>query len=155
MLFFKFLKFALLRFGLFLLLVFALIASANISCSFLSIRRLLFFLRFNHQDQAWFLDNTWSLLPESNEALRHKFLYTVQEFQFAVFKMHGFFAYFLKPELIFQQFRGVPTDEEMVALKSRAGRNIEIGRRYVAAKLLSVSVLSAFAELTGGDAPIS
>lgn len=109
---------------------------------------------FGSEDQLWFLDNTWSLLPESNEALRQQFLYTVTEFQFAVFKMNGFFN-FLKPNVIFHQFRGVPSNAEIDRLTRNACRNLEVGRKYVGAKLLSLSVLAAFAELTGGDAPIS
>ena len=109
---------------------------------------------FGSDDQFWFLDNTWSLLPESNEALRQKYLYTVKEFQFAVFKMNGFFS-FLNPNVIFQQFRNVPCDAVVDRLTQNARRNLEIGRKYVGAKLLSISVLAAFAELTGGDAPIS
>jgi len=110
---------------------------------------------FSTTDQAYFLDNTWSLLPESNVALRSKFLYTVQEFQFAMYKMHMFFGYVIQPNSIFQQFRNVPTDAELAVLTRRAKRNVVVGRRYIAAKLLSMSVLSAFAELTGGDAPIT
>jgi hypothetical protein len=109
---------------------------------------------FGSEDQLWFLDNTWSLLPESNEALRKQYLYTVKDFQFAVFKMTGFFG-FLKPTVVFQQFHGVPPDEEMNRLTNNCRRNLEVGKKYVAAKLLSISVLAAFAELTGGDAPIS
>lgn len=109
---------------------------------------------FGSEDQLWFLDNTWSLLPESNEALRHQFLYTVKDFQFGLFKMYGFFG-FLKPEVIFNQFKGVPSDEELDRLLSNAKRNLDVGKKYVSAKLLSLSVLAAIAELTGGDAPIN
>lgn len=109
---------------------------------------------FATSDQGWFLDNTWSLLPESNEALRDSFLYTACEFQFAVFKMYGFFS-FLQPHQIFQKFRGVPTDQEWDLRTERAKQNLLIGKEYIAAKLLSISVLAAIAILTGGDAPIS
>lgn len=109
---------------------------------------------FGTDDRGLFLDNTWNLLPESNAALRHQYLYTVEEFQFALFKMYGFFG-FLQPSVIFSQFRNVPNDEELARRTLEAGRNLEIGRRYIGAKLLSLSVLAAIAELTGGDAPIT
>lgn len=109
---------------------------------------------FATTDCAWFLDNTWSILPENNESLRHQYLYTVQEFQSAVYKLHGFFA-FLKPNVIFASFRGVPCQHELDRMTTQATRNIEVGRTYVCAKLLSTSVLAAFATLTGGDAPMS
>lgn len=109
---------------------------------------------FATQDGGYFLDNTWNLLPESNAALRHQYLYTVGEFQFSLFKMYGFFS-FLKPSVVFLQYKGVPNKEEYEHRTMSAGRNIEVGKKYVAATLLSTSLLAAFAELTGGDAPIS
>jgi hypothetical protein len=108
---------------------------------------------FGTADHAAFLDNTWSLLPESNVALRSHDHYTVGQFQIAVFKMHGFFS-FLKPEIVFQQFRGVPSSATIARLTENAAKNIEVGGKYVAAKLVSASVVAAFAALTGGDAPI-
>jgi len=108
---------------------------------------------FGSTDHAWFLDNTWSLLPESNEALRDQDLYTVNHFLIAVYKLHGFFG-FLQPDLIFQDFRGVPSMTD--SLTRHAARNLHVGGKYVSAKLLMISVIAAFAELTGGaDVPIS
>lgn len=110
---------------------------------------------FGSQDRAYFLDNTWSLLPELNKSLRDQYCYTVAEFQLAVVKMNGFFTFFLKEDMIFCAFRGVPSDEVISVLEAQARRNLEIGRTYVGAKVLAVSLLAAFAELTGGDAPMS
>jgi hypothetical protein len=109
---------------------------------------------FGTSDREWFLDNAWSLLTETNEALRRQYLYSVMEFQFAVFKMNGFFN-FLCPTVVFQQFRCVPDNEEIESKISECRRNLEIGRKYVGSKLLSSSTLAAFAVLTGGDVPIS
>mmetsp|Transcript_8876 Transcript_8876/g.14776 ORF Transcript_8876/g.14776 Transcript_8876/m.14776 type:complete len:480 (-) Transcript_8876:39-1478(-) len=110
---------------------------------------------FGSQDRAYFLDNTWSLLPELNKSLRDNYCYTVAEFQLAVVKMNGFFTFFLKEDMIFSSFRGVPSQEVIQVLEVQARRNLEIARTYVGAKVLSVSLLAAFAELTGGDAPMS
>jgi hypothetical protein len=109
---------------------------------------------FGSKDRHWFLDNTWSLLPETNESLRQQYLYTAKEFQHAVFKMNGFFS-FLKPEMVFLSFQGVPSEEEMHQKLEACTENLEMGKKYVGAKLLAVGVLAAFAELTGGDAPMS
>jgi hypothetical protein len=109
---------------------------------------------FGTSDRTWFLDNTWSLMTETNEALRHQHLYSVMEFQFAIVKMNAFFN-FLAPSVVFACFRGVPGPQEMESKLSEAQRNLEVGRKYVGAKLLSTSLLAAFAVLTGGDAPIS
>jgi len=109
---------------------------------------------FATTDRAWFLDNTWSLLPETNEPLRDQYLYTVLEFQRAVYNLYGFFS-FLKPTRIFVSFRGVPPPDKLATMSMEATRNIEVGRKYVRSKVLSMSVLAAFAILTGGDAPMA
>jgi hypothetical protein len=110
---------------------------------------------FATTDRAFFLDNAWSLLPETNESLRkNQYLYTVQEFQKAVYNLYGFFS-FLEPTVIFMSFRGFPEPQELAVMTTEATRNINVGRRYVKAKLLSMSVLTAFAVLTGGDAPMA
>lgn len=111
-------------------------------------------LNFSTTDRAWFLDNTWSLLPETNESLRDQYLYTTQEFQKAIYNLYGFFC-FLKPSRVFVSFQGVPPPEKLEIMTTEAARNIEVGRRYVRAKVLSYSVLAAFAVLTGGDAPMA
>jgi hypothetical protein len=108
---------------------------------------------FGSTDLAYFLDNSWMLLPELNESLRRQD-YTVKEYQYAIRKMYGFFNV-LDPDVVFQSFRGVPSDQDIGTKASNAARNLKQGATYIAAKLVSVSVLSAFAELTGGDAPVS
>lgn len=109
---------------------------------------------FASDDHLHFLDNTWSLLPESNPALRPGNTFSVQEFHRAVFKMYGFFN-MLQPDVVFQSFRGHPTPEEYARMRQRTVRNLDIGRSYVAARLVAVSLVAALAERTGGDAPLS
>ena len=105
-------------------------------------------------DTPWFLDNTWKLLPESNVPLRRKVTYTVCEYQQALRGMCGFFSN-LNYKVVFNSFRGSPTDEQMEEIRRRTRRNIQVATLYVRAKLLSVSLLAALAELTGGDAPMA
>lgn len=109
---------------------------------------------FGTTDRLWFLDNTWSLLPETNQTLREQYLYTINEFHLGIFKMHGFFG-FLQPKVVFHSFRGFPPEKEVAQKIEECAKNMEIGRKYIGAKLLAMSVLAAFAELTGGDAPMS
>eukprot|EP00797_Seminavis_robusta_P031357 Sro67_g037450.2 (665) ;mRNA; f:18692-20686 len=109
---------------------------------------------FGSDDIYYFLDNTWSLLTETNTTLRRSFLFTVMEFQHSLFKMNGFF-HFLDPAAIFATFQNDPPSEEITKLTEQARKNLELGQKYVGAKLLSASVLAAFAALTGGDAPLS
>ena len=109
---------------------------------------------FGTTDRLWFLDNTWSLLPESNESLRNEYVYSVDHFHVALHKMYGFFG-FLQPEVVFHEFQGVPAISEMENLTQECRKNLAFGRTYVGAKLVGMSLVSAFAVLTGGDAPIS
>ena len=108
---------------------------------------------FSTTDHAYFLDVTWSLLPETNEPLRDGGLYSINDFHCAMFKLSKLFN-FLKPELLFREFRGVPEPATFRQITNRSAVNIEIGRQYVGAKLIGLSFLAAVAELTGGDAPI-
>ena len=78
---------------------------------------------------------------------------TISNHPKAVFNMYGFFN-FLQPKLIFSTFRGAPSQEKITELTTQAENNLELGRKYVGAKLLSASILVAFAQLTGGDAPM-
>jgi len=109
---------------------------------------------FGTTDRHWFLDNTWSLLPETNESLRNEYVYSVEHFHIALFKMYSFFG-FLQPEVVFHDFMGVPAIDEMDQLTQECTNNLEFGRTYVGAKLVAMSLVSAVAVLTGGDAPIS
>mmetsp|Transcript_23335 Transcript_23335/g.50601 ORF Transcript_23335/g.50601 Transcript_23335/m.50601 type:complete len:606 (+) Transcript_23335:227-2044(+) len=105
-------------------------------------------------DTPWFLDNTWKLLPESNVPLRRKVTYTVCEYQQALLGMCGFFSN-LNYKVVFNSFRGSPTRDELAEIRSRTKRNIQVAKLYIRAKLLSVSLIAALAELTGGDAPMA
>ena len=110
---------------------------------------------FGTTDRFWFLDNTWSLLPETNESLRNQFVYSVQQFHHAMKKMYDFFG-FLQPEVVFHQFRNVPSKDELDRMINECRKNLEFGKTYVAAKLLAMSLVAALAVLTGGDgAPLS
>eukprot|EP00531_Pseudo-nitzschia_arenysensis_P003772 CAMPEP_0116135368 /NCGR_PEP_ID=MMETSP0329-20121206/11152_1 /TAXON_ID=697910 /ORGANISM="Pseudo-nitzschia arenysensis, Strain B593" /LENGTH=509 /DNA_ID=CAMNT_0003630161 /DNA_START=3 /DNA_END=1532 /DNA_ORIENTATION=+ len=109
---------------------------------------------FGTTDRLYFLDNTWSLLPETNESLRNEYVYSVDHFHVALYKMYGFFG-FLKPAVVFHEFRGVPAVPEMDRLIQECSNNLAFGRTYVGAKLVAMSLVSAVAVLTGGDAPIS
>ena len=105
-------------------------------------------------DRAAFLSNTWNLLPESNISLRHTQSFRISDFTLALKKMSGFFTN-LKPENIYTSYENKPTAKELADMTERARANIEVSNIYMHCKLLSISVLYALAELTGGDAPIA
>jgi hypothetical protein len=109
---------------------------------------------FSTADTATFLDHTWALLPERSAALRRSYLYTVTDFLMATKDMLDLMEQ-LEPSKIFQSYQGVPSKEEMEVFDGYCQTNLLKGRIYVRARLLRTAVISAFATLTGGDAPMS
>ena len=109
---------------------------------------------FAEEDPGMFLDNTWLLLPETNDALRSGEVYSIREYRQALQKM-GRFLNFLNPDNIFHSHRGAPPEKEFIQMVSVARNNIHTARDYLGVKLLAIAVLEALAEMTGGDVPLS
>ena len=108
---------------------------------------------FAYEDPAAFLSHTWEILPETNPTLRMP-AYTLGEYRQAMARMEGFFGT-LDAERVYRVFRGTPPVEELASLLERSRRNLARGTRYLREKLLSARLLETFANLTGGDAPVS
>jgi len=96
------------------------------------------------------MDNTWSLLLETNHNLKNSTTYTVHEYRMAMQKMEGF-MHFMKPELVFNQFDGEPNDRDYRSLLANSKQNIEIGRIYLGSKLASIAILEALSLRFGHD----
>lgn len=109
---------------------------------------------FAARDVEEFLQNTWKLLPETNFPLRSREIYTIREYRQALQKMEAFMGA-LKPENVFHQYRGVPSRQKFARLVQRTGNNLATARAYLQIKLLTIGILEALAEVTGGDAPLS
>jgi len=110
-------------------------------------------LNFSELDPRDFLDNTWDLIPETNMSLRFHGLYSVVDYRVALQKMSGFLT-FLRPEYVYHQYQGAPSDERLAELTSRATKNLRVARDYLKVKLITASILEAFAMESGGDCPI-
>jgi hypothetical protein len=108
---------------------------------------------FADNDAARFLDNTWKLLPESNPALHSPMVYTVRDYRIALLKMEGFLAW-LPAERVFHCWDDEPRPEVHARRVARAAGNIELAVRYLRAKLYSIGLVEAIAEITGGDVPV-
>jgi hypothetical protein len=109
---------------------------------------------FAGKDPDVFLDGTWKLLPETNVALRSGKIYSIIDYRKALQKMEGFLG-LLKPENIIHNYKGCPPEEEYQEMVRLARKNIHTAREYLGIKLLSMAILEALAELSGGDAPLS
>ena len=108
---------------------------------------------FADNDPARFLDNTWKLLPESNPALHHPLVYTVRDYRIALQKMETFLGW-LPAERVFHSWGDEPKPEIHARRVARTTGNLRLAVRYLRAKLYSISLVEAIAEVTGGDVPL-
>jgi hypothetical protein len=109
---------------------------------------------FSESDPARFLDNTWKLLPETNAALRDRDAYSIRSYRIALQKMRSFMM-FVEPEMVFGQYHGVPSDSEYREMVERAQANIIVARDYLKIRLVTIAILEALAQISGGDTPLS
>lgn len=109
---------------------------------------------FAYPEAAFFLENTWKLLPETNPDLHAIGAYTVKSFRVALQKMEKFLSSF-DPTAIFHHYRGVPNQVDHQRLSSRARKNLKYAVDYLQAKFLAIALLEALAEVTGGYVPIT
>ena len=108
---------------------------------------------FADNDAARFLDNTWKLLPESNPALHSPLVYTVTDYRIALQKMEQFLAQ-LPADRVFHAWGSEPSAQVHARRVARTTGNLELAVRYLRAKLYSIGVVEAIAEVTGGDVPL-
>ena len=109
---------------------------------------------FADDDIRYFLDKTWSLLPESNGHFKLTDAYSVVDYRVALQKMEGFLS-FLQSENIFRTFDGSPDRRSMEILLNASEKNLLIAREYFEIKLLTIGIIESLAMLSGGDAPLS
>jgi hypothetical protein len=110
-------------------------------------------INFAEKHTAYFLDNTWKLLPETNPILMMSKVYTIKKYRAALERMEIFFQQ-IDLSLIFHRYKNEPSEEEFTKLREQAKKNIEMGRFYLGGRLLAMAILEALSELTGGDAPV-
>jgi len=109
---------------------------------------------FAQADVGAFLDDTWKLLPESNPEFHSAGAFSLRSYREALSKTEIFLSQ-LDPEVIFQQHGGVPTDRVFGIMIGRATANLAKGCEYLRAKIVTIAILEALADITGGDAPVS
>ena len=108
---------------------------------------------FSDNDPARFLDNTWKLLPESNPALHSPMVYTVRDYRIALQKMESFLAW-LPADRVFHTWGTEPSPQIHARRVARTTGNLALAVRYLRAKLYSIGLVEAIAEVTGGDVPL-
>ena len=109
---------------------------------------------FADVDTGRFLDSTWKLLPETHAVLRSHEMYSITDYRKAMESMERFMN-FLKPEIIYKEYKGVPSEDILGNMVLQAETNIIAAREYLGVKLLTIAIMEALAAQTGGDAPIA
>jgi len=109
---------------------------------------------FAEEDPGNFLDSTWKLLPETNHALRSREIYSIRDYRRALNQTADFLDT-LDPGLVFHRYQDYPEKEAFEKMVQQAYLNVKIARQYLMIKLLSITLLEALAEASGGDAPLS
>lgn len=103
---------------------------------------------------ARFLDNTWSLLPETNPHFENPNSYTAREYRTSLQKTAAFLES-LDPQVIFRRFHGEPDEETYGQLVGRARHNLAVGRLYLGSKLVAMAFLEALSHRLGPDVPLT
>ncbi len=109
---------------------------------------------FAELDPGKFLDNTWILLPETNEMLWKPGVYFNADYRKALMKMEGFLS-FLNPDNIYHGYQDEPLPEVLKEMKAQAKKNVQTANQYLQLKILGIAIIEALAMATGGDGPIS
>jgi hypothetical protein len=109
---------------------------------------------FAHPKSTVFLDNTWSLLPETNHNLQKSNSYTVRDYRIALQKMSEFLS-LLKPELVFRQFQGEPDNQIYQELIERTQKNLKVANIYLNSKLFAIAIIEALSLRLGSDISLS
>ena len=109
---------------------------------------------FAEAEPGRFLSTTWMLIEESNAPLAAVGIYSIQEYRGALSRMEKFLGS-LNPDSIFHSFKGVPSAHQFEAMRAAARYNLAFASGYLGKKIVSIAVVEALAQVTGGDCPVS
>ena len=109
---------------------------------------------FTACETSLFLDNTWKLLAESNPALRRGSVYSLRDYRQALHGMKDFLCSIVAQDVL-HEFKGLPPRAEIQEQLIQVRKNLTTGCGYLEIKLLTIAILEALAEITGGDAPVA
>jgi hypothetical protein len=80
-------------------------------------------------------------------------VYTVREYRIALHKMEAFLSW-LPAERVFHAWGGEPDAAVYQQMVARVTTNLALAVRYLRAKLYSIALVEAIADVTGGDVPL-
>ena len=106
---------------------------------------------FDSDDRNFFLDSSWKLIPEARPILlEHDCPLLEWDNELKALEGRTKFLMGVVPR-IFQQFGGVPSDEEMTEKQRKTRENLSIMWEYTKVRQLHSMVLVAVVEAMGGD----
>lgn len=109
---------------------------------------------FSSIDTGGFLTETWKLYNEINPSLRQANSFFCRSFRESLANGLKFFQG-LEPKRVFHSYLGVPHEAGIEEKVQQVEKNLTIAISYIKVKLVTIGLVEAIAELTGGDAPIS
>lgn len=110
---------------------------------------------FAEEDTRRFVDGTWKLLHETNPALRsHRGSYSIREYRQALQRAEAFLST-VSLDAVFHRHRGTPSEAEFAHMVERAAINVRTAVEYLRIKLLTIAIIEALAEVSGGNAAIA
>ena len=109
---------------------------------------------FATKDPIAFIKNTWSILPESNQALLFPLTVTMNQYRVAFSKMEAFLSS-LDPGQIFHSYKNIPSSTDLKKRYDAAEFNLNFAVKYLRIHLFEISILEAIALETGGMTVLS
>ena len=106
---------------------------------------------FDSDDRKFFMDSSWKLIPEFRPVVLSEDC-SLQEYHDEMLALGGR-TKFLRASVpkIFQSFRQVPSDEEMVSKQSKTYENLDMIMEYAHIRMLQLMVLVDFVRAIGED----
>ncbi len=103
---------------------------------------------FGAETMSWFLSNSWNVMIENNPALRNHF-FSLSDYRKAIFGNIGFFTSLDAKNLYWTDSKNLDLSHEK--LIRRTENNLRMATEYMKAIAVSVSMVEAIAQQTGGE----
>ncbi|MBC7458127.1 MAG: hypothetical protein H7235_07605 [Bdellovibrionaceae bacterium] len=103
---------------------------------------------FGAETMDWFLSNSWNVMIENNPSLRNHF-FSVSDYRKAIFGNIGFFSSLDAKNLYWTDSENLDLNHEK--LIRRTENNLRMATEYMKAIAVSVSMVEAIAQQTGGE----
>jgi hypothetical protein len=105
---------------------------------------------FTFADPSDFLDHTWRNIAEANPRLSITPDFTIAEYRSALLRMSHFFSS-ITADRVLSRFQDYPSKDAYELLLKLTETNLERAESYLKGKILSIAIIEAIADCSGGD----